>query len=67
MFVFDMPLTGDKVVAGFQCTQQAERFIAPVLMQECPFLNEELFGISVAYLQRNRRSRRAGTTLPKST
>lgn len=41
MFVFEVPLTGEKVVSGFRCTHQAERFIAPALMQECPFLNEE--------------------------
>lgn len=95
MFVFDVPATGEKVVSGFRCTYQAENFIAPALMQECPFLNEEalaaaeydaetvwtplsvrlieiimfitwslffilstfLFGVSVAFLQRTRRSK----------
>lgn len=41
IFVFETPLTGEKVIAGFRCTQQAERYIAPALMQHCPFLNEQ--------------------------
>lgn len=46
MFVFEVPVTGEKLVAGFVCTEQAAVFIAPALMQDCPFLNEEALAAS---------------------
>jgi hypothetical protein len=42
LFVFTLPTTGEKVVAGFQCTNHASA-IASRLGQECPFLNSDLF------------------------
>jgi len=46
LFVFEVPVTGEKLVAGFVCTDQAADFIAPALMQACPFLNEEALAAS---------------------
>jgi hypothetical protein len=93
MFVFTNPFNGDALIAGYECTEEAQRFVAPLLNQQCPFLTEEalaaaqyeveqvwtpvsvrvteimmflswsmffivttfLFGLSVAFMQRNRK------------
>lgn len=94
LFVFDTPLTGERVIGGYECTAEARDLVAPALRESCPFLSEEalaaaqydvetvwmpysvraveiamfgawsaffvlttfLFGVSIAYVQRNQRS-----------
>lgn len=41
MFVFTNPFNGDAVIAGYECTAEAQRYVAPMLNQQCPFLTEE--------------------------
>ncbi|MEO1648682.1 MAG: hypothetical protein AAFR32_07680 [Pseudomonadota bacterium] len=41
-FVFETPLTGERVVAGFQCTRDAALHVAPAFGETCPFLTEEV-------------------------
>jgi hypothetical protein len=100
MFVFETPLTGERVIAGYECTVEARHYVAPALKETCPFLSEEalaaaqydaetvwtpssvrlvevamfgawsfffifttfLFGISIAFLQRNQRRTASATS-----
>lgn len=41
-FVFETPLTGERVVAGYQCTHNAETIVAPAFGETCPFLSEQV-------------------------
>ena len=39
-FVFDAPFSGERLVAGFVCTPEAENYVAPAFGESCPLLSE---------------------------
>lgn len=41
LFVFIEPGSGRAIIAGFQCTADAAKYVAPLLGMECPFLGSE--------------------------
>lgn len=42
MFVFAIPTTGERVVAGFECTATAREIVTAEFLQSCPFLNADV-------------------------